>query len=186
MSSGTSSRLPDREGSDATTCAVALDPLGGLRCAVCHTAPDPASLHGGLWAAMRHVVLCGPRASCMKKSLAGLLMWRGLPVPNARAHISKVPDVRAIIGQQDVWAGSTVHACKMCGQMATVWLQCSASTVGHSPGTVTVPGNQTSRCHAADRVRCGRMTRPDVPTPLKTHSNTTFSPVHIGYYTPVA
>jgi hypothetical protein len=93
MSSGTSSRLPDREGSDTTTCAVALDPLGGLRCAVCHTAPDPTSLHGGLWAAMRHVVLCGPRASCMKKSLAGLLMWRGLPVPNARAHISKVPDV---------------------------------------------------------------------------------------------
>jgi hypothetical protein len=41
MSSGSGTRLPDRKGSDTVTCIVALDPLGGLRCAVSPTTLDP-------------------------------------------------------------------------------------------------------------------------------------------------
>jgi hypothetical protein len=69
---GFRSHLPDKKGSDAATCIVALDPLGGLRCATCHAVLDPASLQGGLRAATCHVVPCGPRASNIKTSLADL------------------------------------------------------------------------------------------------------------------
>jgi hypothetical protein len=41
-------------------------------------------------------------------------------VPNIRAYVSKVPDVRAIMGRQDVRAGSIVNTCKACRQAATV------------------------------------------------------------------
>jgi hypothetical protein len=44
----------------------------------------------------------------------------GLHVPNARAQVSKAPDDRVIMGLQDMRAGSTVNACKTCGQTATV------------------------------------------------------------------
>jgi hypothetical protein len=67
-------------------------------------------------------------------------------------------------------------AYKTCGQTAQsmfAWradmqLQCSTTTVDHLPSTSTVPGDSTARCHTADRVQCGRMTRPYVPTSLKT------------------
>jgi hypothetical protein len=46
------------------------------------------------------------------------------PIPNARVHVSKAPDVRAIMGLQDVWVGTDASACKTCGQVATVQRQC--------------------------------------------------------------
>jgi hypothetical protein len=93
-------RLPDREGSDAATCTVVL---------------NPASLSGGLQAVTRPAVPCASRASSMKKSLAGLSVQQGTPVSNARAHVSKAPDVRAIMGLQDVRVDTADNACKMCG-----------------------------------------------------------------------
>jgi hypothetical protein len=44
MSSGSESH----QGSGATTCIMAPDPLGGLQCAACVAALDLASLQGGL------------------------------------------------------------------------------------------------------------------------------------------
>jgi hypothetical protein len=110
----------------------APDPLGGLWCAVCPVAPDPTSMLGELQAATRHAVPCGPRASNTKKSLAGLPVQLGSHVPNARMHVSKMPDVRTIIGMQDLWACSTFNACKTCRQVATVRLQSSIGPVDHS------------------------------------------------------
>jgi hypothetical protein len=66
------------------------------------------------------VVSCGSRASGIKKSLADLPMQLGLHVPNARVHVSKAPNDRAIIGLQDVRAGSTFNACKTCRHAAAV------------------------------------------------------------------
>jgi hypothetical protein len=63
---------------------------------------DPASLWGGLWAPTRPATPCGLWASSMKKNLAGLPVWQGLPIPNARVHISIVPNVKAIMGLQDI------------------------------------------------------------------------------------
>jgi hypothetical protein len=48
-------------------------------------------------------------------------------VPNERAHVSKVLDARAIMGLQDVRAGSAVNACKACGHIAIVRLQCQVT-----------------------------------------------------------
>jgi hypothetical protein len=104
----------------------------------------------GLRDATRHAVPCGPRGSNRKKSLADLPVWLGPRVPNAHVHVSKTPDVRAIIGLQDIRAGSTVNACKTCGYTTTVLLQCSPSTIDHSHGTATVPDDLTARSHAAD------------------------------------
>jgi hypothetical protein len=97
-SSGSGSCLIDKKGSDAATCIVALDPLGGLRCAVYPMALDPASLRGGLRAATRPTIPCGRRVSNIKKSLAGLSMQPDSHVPNARAHVCKAPDVRVLMG----------------------------------------------------------------------------------------
>jgi hypothetical protein len=47
-------------------------------------------------------------------------MQLGMHVPNAHAHVSKGPDVRAIMGLQSVRVGNTVNACKACGQTVTV------------------------------------------------------------------
>jgi hypothetical protein len=66
-----------------------------------------------------------------------------------------------------VRAGSAVNVCKTCGHVTIVRLQYNASTVDHSPDIATVLGDLTARRHAANRVRRGRMTRPDVPMPLK-------------------
>jgi hypothetical protein len=83
MSSGFGSYLPDKKGSGATTCTVALDPLGRLRCTACPMALDPASLQGGLRATTRPTVPCGPRASNIKKRLVCLPVQLGSHVPNA-------------------------------------------------------------------------------------------------------
>jgi polyferredoxin len=58
-------------------------------------------------------VSCGIRASNIKKSLDPC-------VPNARVHISKTPDVRAIMSLRDVRAGSAVNTYKTCGYAATL------------------------------------------------------------------
>jgi hypothetical protein len=43
-----------------------------------------------------------------------------LDVPNARAHVSNAPDVRAIMSLQDMLAGNVFNTCKTCGQAAIV------------------------------------------------------------------
>jgi hypothetical protein len=159
VSNGSGSRLPDRKGSDATMYTMAPDPQGGLWCTACPAALDPASLRGGLWALTCPTVLYGPRASSIKKSLAGLPMHLGSHVSNAHVHGSKAPDVWAIMGLQDMQAGTAINVYKMHRQAAIVWLQCSAGPVDHSSGIATVPGDPTARHHAADRVRRGRMMR---------------------------
>jgi hypothetical protein len=47
------------------------------------------------------------------------------------------------MGLQDMQAGGIINACKMCGQVAIVWLQHHVSPVDHSRGTTTVPGDPT-------------------------------------------
>jgi hypothetical protein len=63
---------------------------------------------------------CGPPASSIKKSLAGLPVQLGTHIPNARVHISNAHDVRAIMGLQDVRAGNALNACKACKLVATM------------------------------------------------------------------
>jgi hypothetical protein len=77
-------------------------------------------------------------------------MQLGTHISNIRAHISKVPDIRVIMGLQDVRVGSIVNVYKACRQAATVRLQCSANIVDHSPDTSTVLNDSTARCHTAD------------------------------------
>jgi hypothetical protein len=122
VSSGSRTCLPAKVGSDVATCIMTPNSLGGLQSTTYSVALDPASLLGGLQAAMRPAVPCGPRASNIKKSLAGLPVRLDPCVPNVHAHISKTLDVRAIMGLQDVRAGSAVNACKICGQVATIQL----------------------------------------------------------------
>jgi hypothetical protein len=135
---------------------------------MCPMALDPATLRGGLRATTRPVVPYGLRASSMKKSLAGLPVQKSSRVPNTRVHISKASDIKAIMGLQDMGGGTADNACKMHGHAATLMLQYSASTANHSPSTATVQSDPKARLHAVDRGRCGRMTRSDIPTPLKT------------------
>jgi hypothetical protein len=94
----------------------------------------------------------GPRVSSIKKSLADLPVQLGTHVPNARAHVSKMPGVRVIMGLQDVRTDSVVNACKACGHTATVRLHCNVGTMDHSPGTATVLSDSTARRHNVDRV----------------------------------
>jgi hypothetical protein len=56
----------------------------------------------------------------MKKSIAGLSVQLGSCVSKARVHVSKVPDVRAIMGLQDVRADYVFNACKTYVHVATV------------------------------------------------------------------
>jgi hypothetical protein len=66
---------------------------------------------------------CGPLWAVGLKheeKLSRLPVRQGSPVPNAHAHISKEPDIGAIISLQDVWVGTVASACKMCRQVATV------------------------------------------------------------------
>jgi hypothetical protein len=94
-------------------------------------------------------------ALSIKKSLAGMLVQVGTHVPNARAHVFKTSDIRAIMGLQDVRADSAVNDCKTCRQAGTVRLRCIVSTInmGHSTDTVTMPSDSTARCHTVDRVQ---------------------------------
>jgi hypothetical protein len=87
----------------------------------------------------------------MKKSLAGLSTQQGSLVPSTCVHVSKAPDVRGIMGLQDVQPGTTDNACKTCGQTAIVQLQYSASSTNHSPDTATVQGDPTARRRAVDQ-----------------------------------
>jgi hypothetical protein len=59
--------------------------------------PRP-SAEVGSSAVMCPVVPYGPRGSNIKKNLADLFMKLGMNVPNARAHVFKTPDIRAIMG----------------------------------------------------------------------------------------
>jgi hypothetical protein len=114
VSSGSGAHLPTKEGSGVATCTVAPNPLGGLRSIVCPTTPDPASLQGGLWATTRPTALRGPQALSIKKILASLPVQQGSHVPNARVPVSNAPDIRAIMGLQDVRAGTPINAYKTC------------------------------------------------------------------------
>jgi hypothetical protein len=104
----------------------------------------------GSSAAMCLMALYGPRTSSIKKSLAGLPVQLGMHIPNARTYVSNAPDIRVIMGLQDVRADNTVNACKACIQAATVRLQYSASTIDHSPSTAIVPSDSTAWRHTAD------------------------------------
>jgi hypothetical protein len=53
----------------------------------------------------------------------------GTHVPNARVHVFKALDIRAMMGLQDVRANSVVNACKACRHAGTIRLHCSASTM---------------------------------------------------------
>jgi hypothetical protein len=75
-------------------------------------------------------IFCGPQVSSIKKNLVDLPMQLGTYVPHTRAHVFKAPDIRAIMGLQDV------------------------RTSGYSAATVS--GDATGRSHAADRTQHGR------------------------------
>jgi hypothetical protein len=66
------------------------------------------------------------------KKLDGLPMQLGSRVSKAHTHISKAPDVRAIMDMQDVRVGYIFNACKTCGLAGTIWLQCTVGPVDHS------------------------------------------------------
>jgi hypothetical protein len=83
-------------------------------------------------------------------------MHLGTYVPNARAHVSKAPHVRAIMLLQDVQVGSVVNTYKAYGYASTVLLQYDTNTMDHSPDTAIVPSDSTARCHTADQVQRGR------------------------------
>jgi hypothetical protein len=63
--------------------------------------------------------------------------------------MSKAPDHKAVMGLQEVQAGTAASACKTCRKLAIVWLHYSASTIDYSPVTATVQGDLIGWCHAA-------------------------------------
>jgi hypothetical protein len=80
---------------------------------------------------------CGLRASIIKKNLAGLPMQLGSHIFEACTHVSKTPDISAIMGLQNIRACSTFNAYKMHRQVATVPLQCQSTRQGSAmPQTV--------------------------------------------------
>jgi hypothetical protein len=115
-------------------------------------------------------VSCGPQASSIKKSLAGLSVQLGSHAPNARAHVSNTPDARTITDLQDVRASGTFNACKTCRQAADLmsvrradmWLQYHTGPVDQLRGTAISPGDLTGQCRTVDRAQQGRTTRQDV------------------------
>jgi hypothetical protein len=92
------------------------------------------------------------------KSLASLLVQLNSHVSKACTHVSKAPDVREIMGLQDVRTGGVINAYKTCGQVATVRLQYRDGPIDHSQDTATVPGGPTGQCHTIDRAQHGRTT----------------------------
>lgn len=96
---------------------MALDPASLLgRAPVLPRVPRLQTLplcREGSGAATRPAVICGPWPSSIKKNLAGLPMQLG-------SYVSKMPNIRAIMSLQDVWAGSAFNAYKMCGHVGTV------------------------------------------------------------------
>jgi hypothetical protein len=71
-------------------------------------------------ATMRPAIPCGPWDSSIKEPSYHGPMWLGLRVYKACTHVSKVPDVRASIGLQDVRAGNAFNACKTYKHASTV------------------------------------------------------------------
>jgi hypothetical protein len=55
-----------------------------------------------------------------KEKPSGLPVQLGTHVLNAHAHVSEAPDIRVIMGLQDMWADSAVNTYKACRQTATV------------------------------------------------------------------
>jgi hypothetical protein len=142
VSYSSGSCLPAEVGSGAATCSAALEPASlvkrapappcvpwvrtywegsSAQCVMCLRILPPCGEGFGPPRILRPP--CGSRASSTKKSPAGLLVRQGSPIPNARAHIFMVLDVRAIMGLQDVRAGIAASACKTCRHAATVQRQ---------------------------------------------------------------
>jgi hypothetical protein len=65
----------------------------------------------------------------IKKSLVGLPVQLGSYVPNARTHVSKTPDVWAIMGLQDVWTSGYSATPALLATRGTL-LQCQATHQG--------------------------------------------------------
>jgi hypothetical protein len=143
VSYGSGPRLPAEVVSGAATCPMALDLANRLRWTValphvlwfripppgrcglrrCHMSYGSKPLLSaevGSSATMCPTGPYGPRASSIKKSLAGLPVQLDMHVPNAHTHVFKAPHVRAIMLLQDVQAGSVVNTCKACGHASTV------------------------------------------------------------------
>jgi hypothetical protein len=133
--------------------------LGGLQCGhvSLSSGPDPTSKVGssaticplaphwkGSDATTQLVVPYGPQDARIKRNLVGLPMHLGLRVTEACTHVSMTPDVRAMMGLQDMLAGGAFNACKTCRHAATVHLQCNAGPDGHSQGTAIVSGDPTA------------------------------------------
>jgi hypothetical protein len=118
--------------------------LGGLRC--CHTSlssrPRP-TLEVGSGAAICPLALglasLWATGHKHKEKPSWMLVQLSLCVTEARTHVSKTPDIRAIRGLQDVWAGNVFNAYQMCGHAATVQLQYITGLVDHSQGIGTLP-----------------------------------------------
>jgi hypothetical protein len=132
MSCGSGPCLPAIEGSGAAHVSRGSRPrLPASKCSgviMCTMALDPAILLGRapmLPCALRLRTL-PPRwevsGASIKKNLSGLLMQLGPHVSKACVHVSKMPNVRAIMGMQDVRKGSAFNACKTCGHADIVQL----------------------------------------------------------------
>jgi hypothetical protein len=125
VSYSSGSCLPTGEGSRAP-CVLQLQILppygGGLWSTTCPTAPDSASLLGGL--RCRHCMPCNflwtVGLRYIKRGLDSLPKQIGSRVSKPRAHVPYASNARAIMGLQDVQIGDVIITCKMCGQAATV------------------------------------------------------------------
>jgi hypothetical protein len=87
----------------------------------------------------------------------------------------------AIMGLQDVRAGSTANTCKACRQSGTVRLQCSASNMHYLSGTATVSSDLIARRHTADRVQHARRQDQTCPRRLRHHLLRPLEPYYIGF-----
>jgi hypothetical protein len=160
---------PYREGSGTAACTMALDPLGELQCTTCHVALDPTSLRGGLWAPTMHALPCGPWASSTKKSLLGLPVWQGSPVPNTHTHTFS----RCLMSEPS-WPCTTCGHAPLLVPMrcADRRLQCGYSAAPVLLTTHLAPLQcKVTRQHGATLLTEGGMTGGQdkvCPTPLKT------------------
>jgi hypothetical protein len=122
---GSGPYLPTEVGSSAATCHTAPDPaslltrapvhlcvpplqtmppcLGGLQCYHMSRGSGPRlPTQQGSDTATCPTTIRGPHALRIKKGLANLPMQLGSYVSKACAHVSNTPDIRAIMGLQDV------------------------------------------------------------------------------------
>jgi hypothetical protein len=121
--------------SDATMCLMAPDltsQRGGLqRCHMYYGSRPLLLAEVGSGAITCPAGPYGPWASSIKKSVTGLPVQPATHVSNARAHVSKVPHIRAIMRLQDVQTRSVVNTYKAYGHVATVRRQHYGSLVWH-------------------------------------------------------